>query len=155
MIHLVCGPPCAGKTTLVHRLAHPGDTILDFDAICAELDGNPGWDHTPAVRHRAHVELEHRIAQMGTPGDAWLIRSLPDASHREHLAHHLRATVYLLDPGRDVCLRRARHDHRPTSTVHGIHHWYAVYRPSRLDRPAPETPCPGLAPSARNPAAPG
>lgn len=138
-VYLIAGPPCAGKTTLAERIVKPDDVVLDFDAICTELDGIPGWSHTKPVRERAAVVLDTRAAQLSEHHeDAYLLRYAPEPQERERLAHGLDATVWLLNPGQATCLRRARLTRRPPRTVHAIRDWYTRYRPSPLDSTPPE-----------------
>ena len=138
-VHLVTGPPCSGKSTLVARLAKLEDPVLDFDTVCTELDGRPGWDHDRRTQTRAEAVMTRRIRQLRShAGDAYVIRCAPDRAQRRDLARHLHATVWLLDPGKDVCLARARADRRPASTISGIAYWYRVYRPAPCDTAPPE-----------------
>jgi predicted kinase len=138
-IYLLAGPPCSGKSTLAGKLAKPGDPILDFDTICAELDGRPGWDHNRATQRRAEALMARRMRQLHHhAGDAYVIRCAPDRIQRAHLARQLQATVWVLNPGKDTCLRRARADRRPASTVSGIAYWYRTYRPAACDTSPPE-----------------
>lgn len=138
-IYLLAGPPCSGKSTLAARLAQPGDPILDFDTICTQLDGRPGWDHNRATQRRAEAVMTRRIQLLRHhTGDAYVIRCAPNRTQRAHLARQLNAVVWLLNPGKDTCLRRARADHRPASTISGIHYWYRTYRPAPFDSAPPE-----------------
>ena len=134
-VYLICGPPCSGKTTLAQRLATDHDVVLDFDLICAELDGQPGWTHSKLTRERAGALLEQRIARLPRfPGTAYLIRGAPRPEERTALARDLNATVWLLNPGMRKCMRRAYLAHRPARTTQAIRDWYATYRPARVDR---------------------
>lgn len=142
-VRVLAGPPCSGKTTLATSLAKPRDLVLDFDAICCELDGRPGWDHAPEVRSRAAEVFRVRLAHAAHhPGYVYVIRSAASAAQRVSLARQLWAQVWLLDPGRDECERRARRDQRPSYTFAGIADWYAHFQPAAVDQPAPGGGCP-------------
>lgn len=134
MIYLLAGPPCSGKSTLARKLAKPEDQVLDFDAICTELDGQQGWTHAKQVRERAAELLEQRTARLPlAPGDAYLIRCAPSARERIALACQIHAEVWLLNPGMRECLRRAHLARRPPRTAAAIRDWYTAYRPARVD----------------------
>lgn len=142
-VYLIAGPPCSGKTTLAQRMAGPGDQVLDFDLICTELDGKPGWSHEKWVRERAGRVLDCRIRQIRRHGgDTYLVRGAPNCLERTRLARSLGAKVWLLNPGRAECVRRARHGRRPARTAQAIRDWYGQYRPGPLDQSPPELEAP-------------
>ena len=45
MTTLIYGPPCGGKSTLLHELHQRGDLVLDFDKIHSALSGLDPYDH--------------------------------------------------------------------------------------------------------------
>lgn len=138
LVTLISGPPCSGKTTLVNQLAAPGDLILDFDQIAVRMGSPRNWNHPPqfiaAVEQRIGLALRER-------GDrtVWLIRAAPRALVREHLAGALGARVWLLDPGTEECLRRARRRPNPYTTMTEIRKWYRMFTPSPVDESPPST----------------
>ena len=137
MVTLLCGPPCAGKTTLAKRLAKPGDVVLDFDDICVELGSTTQWAHSQQVRHQAEALMRTRMAKLRqSRASGYVIRTAPDAHQRAALAHQLGAeAVWVLDPGYAECIRRART--RPRGTAQAIRRWYLRYAPSTVDQPCP------------------
>jgi hypothetical protein len=127
---LICGPPCAGKTTLALHLQQPGDTLLDRDLIARAFGSRHQWRQGARMRKAAEAKMRSgldRVARM-TTGRAVVVRCLPDQRDRAALAHMLGAEVRLLDPGIDECIRRAQGDHRPPGTIASIHEWYAINR---------------------------
>lgn len=137
---LICGPPCAGKTTLAHQLAvGPDDVVLDFDTIARELGSPDRWMHADPYRAQAEQRMRELLRRLpGTaPGTAYVIRSLPNPSHRAITAKAIKATsTWLLDPGATECRRRATTDHRPPATEESIVDWYRSYRAWSGDRRA-------------------
>lgn len=137
MVTLLCGPPCAGKTTLARNLAQPGEALLDFDDICVELGSTHQWAHPPHIRAQAEHLMRARMRHLRRAGaGGYVIRTAPAAHQRAALAGLLRATrVWVVDPGMQECLRRARS--RPRGTARAIRRWYARYTPSPVDQPCP------------------
>lgn len=142
-IVVLCGPPCSGKTTLARTVADPQDVVIDFDDYARSLGSPVSWTHPEPFRTQAEEEVQFAIqqARLSTSGaTAWLIRSSPFPTTRLDLALSLGATVYLLNPGKTECLRRALN--RPMGTARAIERWYRQYRPWRGDRdPSELWPC--------------
>lgn len=139
-IYVLSGPPCAGKTTLALHLAQPSDVVLDFDRICRQLGSPNRYNHPRHIRQRAAEQMDMRIALLQVQpnnGDAYVIRWAPKPEDRERYAERLKATVWLLNPGMDECVRRAHLDNRPGYTINAIRKWYGLYQPSPIDQTPP------------------
>lgn len=69
-----------------------------------------------------------------TAGRAWVIRSAPQATAREELAHHIRADeVLVLLPPSDVLTERAQQRPDPIATHAAIAAWHRSWSPSHGD----------------------
>jgi predicted kinase len=137
-VHIVvlAGPPCAGKTTLAHRLAQSDDVVLDYDDIARDM-GSPAWHiHPEPWRSRAEAAMQALIAQAHvypSDGTAWTLRTTPRPEQRMAMVRQWQAQVYVLNPGQAECRRRAQANGRPTGTAKRIGTWYWQYRPSSID----------------------
>lgn len=139
MVIVICGPPCAGKATLARRLAKPDEVVLDIEDVCVELGSSHRWAHSKQVREQAEVVMRQRIRRLAfdCAADGYVIRTAPHPGQRRRLAEQLAATVWVLDPGYQACLARARADGRPRGTEQAIRAWYSRYVSAEVDVPCP------------------
>jgi 5-methylcytosine-specific restriction protein A len=118
---IVCGPPGSGKTRYVAAHAAAGDTVIDLDAIKAELSGLPwyrageGWLE-PALRRR-NALLRGLAAPKeqagGAANAAWFIVGAPRAVERRRWRRMLGAAeVVVLEVQPLVCAARLKADDR-------------------------------------------
>lgn len=143
-VTLIAGPPCAGKSTLAVELAGPGDLVIDRDVIARRLGSTRLHMHTPYITRLAEQRMRAELAQLARSTEdvtAYVVRCMPRAQQRRSWAARFDATVQLLDPGLDECLRRARQDGRPPGTFQAIRQWYARYQATS---PAPAERGPAL-----------
>ena len=109
-IEIVCGPPAAGKTTYVTERAKQGDTVIDLDAITAQI--NPAFDQRKGRDSALLVaSLRRRNDMLGkldraTKGKAWFIVSAPTKAERDWWQDKLGGSVTVLNPGYSECLAR-------------------------------------------------
>lgn len=131
---IVCGPPCAGKTTFVAEAAHPHDVVICLDSILTHL--RPGHRHwTGALDRdllnravRVRNELLGSLSRMreGTRA-AWFIVSAPTQAERDWWQAKLGGEVVLLHPGAAECKRRAVKRGTPRA-IEGIDAWERAAR---------------------------
>lgn len=125
---IVCGPPCAGKTTYAKDHAALRDTVIDLDVIAAGLDRSfRQWSSAvnPDLLNKA---IRVRNAMLGAlarqeGGAAWFIVSAPTPAERRWWSDKTGGTVVLLDPGLAECKRRAAERGTPRA-VRGAEEWY-------------------------------
>lgn len=129
MLHVVIGPPAAGKSTYCRERAQPDDVIIDFDlianALSAPRDGASKHEHGSAVKALTKVARQAAIekALTITGVDVYLIHSTPSATL---LARYRRAgaEIVTIDPGYAVVMERAKRE-RPWWMQGAIKKWYA------------------------------
>ncbi len=131
-VALVCGPPCAGKSTLVSARRCSADLVADFDAVAQQF-GSPGkWMHPHAVGDAAEREMDRLITQVAgmESGTAWVIRCAPEPDLRAALAERLNADrVVVLLPPLGVLMARARQRPLAEQTRRAVLRWMDRYAP--------------------------
>ena len=124
--YLVCGPPCAGKSTWVERHA-PGDAlVVCFDTIARTL-GHNGPSRPPfKVGRAAEAEVQRLLATIERDeiDGAYIIRTMAGADRRTEMAGRLRAEVVLLAPDIEELTRRASQRPDPATTMRDIARWF-------------------------------
>lgn len=139
-VTLVCGPPCAGKTTWIAAHAQPGDTVLDIDVLAKLCGSDRGHNHDGKFYRAAQVEFD-ALCDVVKASDrpAWVIRSAPEAAKRRAWADRCGATrTVVLLPPRGVLYARAldRDNNAPghaVDTCTAITRWFRRYQPHRDD----------------------
>jgi hypothetical protein len=109
---IVCGPPCAGKSTYVQRMVREGDIVIDLDTIQRKL--NPAFrswaERTNSKLLRRAIKIRNMmLAHLSAreTGCAWFIVSAPAPKERDWWQRKLGGEVVLLNPGLEECKRRA------------------------------------------------
>jgi hypothetical protein len=131
-LKIICGPPCAGKTTYISERSSVGDIIIDIDAIAKTID--PGYAQWTGMLKGSLLDKSIRVrnAMLGAlsrmhHGSAWFIVAAPTEQERAWWQGKLGGEVVLLHPGVDECKRRAIARGTP-SAVAGIDKWQATSR---------------------------
>lgn len=141
-IHVVMGPPAAGKTRHVLDHATLTDIVIDLDAIARAL--------MPITLNETHVYPEHvrhvaigaraaaidRATRLAAGVGVWIIHA--DPTHRDLDDYRfLRYDVITIDPGREIVEQRVRAERPPYMRAY-VPKWYARHGSAsvaELERP--------------------
>lgn len=111
-VHLVCGPPGAGKSSFVEARRTAADIVIDLDEIKERL-GYSRYADDPQVWRRAYEErarMLHRLASRPA-GRAWLVvTAAQEAERRAWVAALGNVTVHAIETPAEECKRRIRAD---------------------------------------------
>lgn len=126
---IVCGPPCAGKTTYIQDRATPADIVIDLDQIAQAI--SPGYRHWQGMLEpgllnksiRVRNEMLGSLSRL-TSGKAWFIVAAPTQAERTWWKTQLDGDVVLLDPGPAECKRRAVQRGTPKAAK-GVDEWHS------------------------------
>lgn len=126
MIHVISGPPCAGKSTYLREHAQDGDLRVDYDVIATALGSMNSHAAEGLIKQASFDAREGAIkAALNDPKfESWIIHTSPSEEHVK-LYEEAGAEFIELDPGYEICMERASQDERPQQTIDVIERWYA------------------------------
>lgn len=129
MLHVVTGPPAAGKTTFVALNAQPGDIRIDFDAIANLISGMPAdnHEHSLAIIDIATIARGEAIESallISREETVWIIDTDPGWVRLEQYKRH-DAIIHVIDPGEEITLARACAE-RTEHQIQVARRWYAA-----------------------------
>lgn len=134
-VHIVYGPPLAGKSTFVRENMSPDDLVFDMDAVqnalCYGADhaGKPHTLGAAIALRNAFIAYLNNKRQDGR-GDAWIIISSASPEYFARRFFGARIEVTRLLPPLDVCLKRLElDDTRPDKSFwrQAVREWFDEY----------------------------
>lgn len=123
MIHIISGAPCSGKTTYIEQHKNKNDIVIDTDKLAKALGAES--DHkADAAIYKAALDAREIIInniQKYNADNVWIIDTRPC---QENILKYnsMDADFITLDPGKEVCLERAKE--RPEGTAEDIEDYY-------------------------------
>lgn len=127
-VHVVTGPPAAGKSTYVRDRRQSGDVTIDYDTIANELSGlepaNHGHtQHIKQITKKARQAAIDAAISMDGDHTVWIIHSSPSPTLLQYYKS-IGAVIDEVDPGKEVVMRRIKAE-RPASMLKVAAVWYA------------------------------
>lgn len=134
MIHVVIGPPCAGKSTYVKENAKEGELRVDYDELAFCLGNETRHGAKGLIRKAAFEAREGAIkAALKNPdAESWIIHTSPTKEHLEAY-EKAGAEIIALDVSKEECLARAERDGRPQETIDGINKYFAEEKGKNME----------------------
>ncbi|WKE50348.1 hypothetical protein J8244_09460 [Corynebacterium tuberculostearicum] len=127
-IHIVTGPPAAGKSTYIREHRKSGDITIDYDELANTLAGLEPANH----EHEAHIKsvtqkarqtaIDTAINKHDDTFNVWIIHSTPSASLITKYQES-GAEIITIDPGKDVVMKRCKRE-RPKHMLKIAAAWY-------------------------------
>lgn len=135
MLHIITGPPAAGKTSFIAEHSQPGDIRIDLDHIANLLAGvDPdNHDHAPhvwAVAKAARTAAIDAALKHAAEHDVWVIDSKPTPANLTRYREH-GAQIHTIDPGKTTVMSRIKNQ-RPARMIQVAAAWYSAPRPGVL-----------------------
>lgn len=138
-LHIITGPPCAGKSTWVMERANSDDVVIDLDRIAVAIAGSKAdtHGHRGSIRAAAMAARDAVIAEvldkkLYLDTDVYLIHSMPGRGALGTYAFH-DAEVVTIDPGRDVVEARTAAQ-RPPEAMEVVRKFYERRTTGRSSR---------------------
>lgn len=133
MIHVIIGPPCAGKSTFVKENAKENDLRVDFDLLAECLGNSKKHEATGLVKEAAFKAREGAIetALKNPDAESWIIHTSPT---KAQMAAYEKAgaEIIALEVSKEECLARAERDGRPQTTIDGINKYFSEEKGSKM-----------------------
>lgn len=124
MLHIIIGPPCAGKSTYVMEHAKEGDLRVDFDKLAAALGSETPHRAEGHIKSAAFKARQAAIDYAIESGcEAWIIHTSPSEKQMEDYVGAGAELVYM-DTDMETCLARAEQDGRPDGTADTIREYF-------------------------------
>lgn len=128
-VHVLIGPPGAGKTQHVLERAHERDVVLDLDRIADAISiRTQGHAYGPHVRHVAigmrAAGIRRAVALAAGSCQVWIIHAVPAVGQlRQYVEDGWRVTV--VDPGPEIVRARIQSSDRLARHLDAADAWYS------------------------------
>lgn len=124
MLHIIIGPPCAGKSTYVQEHAQKGDLRVDFDKLATALGSDTPHRAEGHIKAAAFEARQAAIDYAVTENcEAYIIHTSPSEKQLEEYIGAGAELVYM-DTDLETCLARAEQDGRPEGTAEVIREYF-------------------------------
>lgn len=101
---LVCGPPCAGKSTYVEQRKKPEDRVLDVDLMAEEIYGRPYYSLKSEEKNKLQSKRD-KLALQPHSGITYLVTCASGFAAKVGWMKR-GAEIVVINPGKAVCLAR-------------------------------------------------
>lgn len=135
-VHIIYGPPLAGKSSWVAENMEPGDLVADIDSIWQALSAQDRYVKPDSLKRTVFAVYNQLLDLIRTRAGAWrtafVVAGVPRIAERERLMARLDASdALLVDASANECLKRATAAHRPKEWAQYIEEWFERYQPDR------------------------
>ena len=130
MIHVVIGPPCAGKSTYIREHSKDGDVLVDYDVIAQALGEKEKHGATGAIADAAYKARNAVINYLlENDVEGWIIHSEP-SEWQMNRYEKAGADIIIIFADEETCLAHAEADGRPAEEAEKIHAWFERHEKS-------------------------
>ncbi|MEE1779454.1 hypothetical protein ACIG8S_23555 [[Kitasatospora] papulosa] len=133
MLHVITGPPAAGKSSYIKAHAKASDIVIDLDLMALAMAG-PGADHHAhgdvlmKVVHRARFAALTEAYQHLDTTDVYVIHTQPSTKAMAKYKR-LKARIVVVDPGQAIVMKRIETMRQPGMKAVATR-WYRARRPT-------------------------
>jgi hypothetical protein len=133
-VTIICGPPCAGKTTYVLQRIKASEVCIDLDQIVRDLTNLPRHSWTEIVLDRAlykRNKLLGKLTRKSKWTKAWFIVSEPKAAWRNWWCKKLGTEdIIVLETPASICISRTNNP----VIIQVIEDWWKDYNETKEEK---------------------